>query len=136
MRRFFILFILLFMFFSCAATIHLPVIVKRNYYGSFDISFKWKYENNTFKLTGSNNFWTEIFYLEIAVTPVDKNMNPIDKSHKKYIGSLDTDEKFVFIDKFKVDNIQYFQVDYSYTYAGYNSSGSRLNYYTLYFKLK
>jgi hypothetical protein len=130
------MFITFLLFYSCIATIHSPTIVKKHDYGSFDISFKWKFQNNTLTLTCLNNYWIEIFDLEFTVTPVNDNLEPIGKNHKKYIGSFEMDETFTLKYKFNTQNMKYIKVDYKYTYAGYNSSGSRLNYYTIYLKVK
>ena len=121
--------------YSCINNIYNPTIITKSNTGSFDISFKWKYQNNTLYFNGYNNFWTEIFDLEYTITPLNKKMQPVGKSVKKYIGSIDMDEHFKINCYFNEKNIKFFKIDYYYTYPGYNSSGSRLNYYTIYLKL-
>ncbi len=119
---------------SCAGTYN-PAIVKKHNYGSFDISFIWKFKKNTLYLTGINNFWTELFNLSIEITPLDSDFNPLSKPVKRYIGSLEMDGKFKYSFEFNNKKIKYFQVDYFYNYAGYNSSGTLLNYYTIYLEV-
>ncbi len=134
-KKIFLLLMIFFIAYGCSE-VYSPTIIKNPVYSSFDIAIKWKFYNNKLFLSGYNNFWTEIFDFEITLTPVDKNMKSVGKSYKKYIGSLDMDEKFNLTCQFTCQNIYYIKLDYYYTFYGYNSSGTRLNYYTYYLKVK
>ena len=122
---------LIFSFFSCSS--YNSTIIRKQDYSSFDLSFKWSFQNNTFGLTGINNFWTELFDIEIKVTPVDEEMEPLQNGIKKYVGFIPMDEFFHYNFHFTSRKIKYIQLDYSYKYSGYNSSGSTLNNYTVFF---
>ena len=134
-KKLFALILLIFLMSSCAGTYN-PAIVKKHNYSSFDISFIWKFEKNTLYLTGINNFWTELFNVSIKITPLNSDFTPLSKPMERYIGSIEMDGKFKYSFNFNEKNIKYFQIDYFYNYSGYNSSGTLLNYYTIYLNLK
>ena len=127
------IFFLITFFSNC--TTYTSTIIKNHDYSSFDLSFKWSYHNNTFDLTGINNFWTELFNLQIKLTPVDNNMKPLENGIKKYVGFIEMDETFHYVFHFTSKKIKFIQLDYFYNYSGYNSSGNILNYYTVFFNV-
>ena len=132
----FIIFSLYFILTSCAGQFYTPTIVTQHNYSSFDISFKWSYQNNVLNLTGLNDFWTEIFDVQLTIIPVNKKMKPVGKPFTKYIGALERNATFNIRCHFNAKNVNYLKIEYYYTYGGYNSSGSRLNFYTIYLKVK